>query len=183
MILGSVTENAEDLAINENYMIQQLLLAKDDLGTIVASKDELREAQLLKLVVNAIINPLTAIFDCKNGQLVDQTPRVALMKLLTKEIGPIVRALLPAARQDAIKFSDDKLVELGLTVAEATGKNTSSMLQDIQAGRQTEIDCINGYIVSQGKQLGLPCPNNTILTGMVKEGRVIDNCTIQRHFA
>lgn len=183
MILGSATENAEGPAIKENYVIQRLLDAKDDLGTTVASRNELREVQLLKLVVNAIINPLTAIFHCKNGQLFDKTPRVALMNILIKEIGPVVRALLPASRQDAIKFSDDKLVELALTVAEATGKNTSSMLQDIQAGRQTEIDSINGYIVSQGKQLGLLCPNNTVLTEMVKDRRVIDNSTIDRHFA
>lgn len=183
MILGSATENADVLTIKENYMIQRLLAAKDDLGTTVVSRDELREAQLLKLVVNAVINPLTAIFNCKNGQLVDQEPRVSLMKLLIKEIGPVVRALLPALRQDATRFSDGKLMKLVLTVAEATGKNTSSMLQDIQAERKTEIDYINGYIVSRGKQLGLLCPNNMILAEMVKGKRVIDNSAIHHHFA
>lgn len=189
MTLGLASENVEPgsetadaLAIEKNHMVQQLLDAKEALGTTVTNRRELRQAQLLKLVVNAIINPLTVIFNCKNGQLIDEPPRVTLMKLLATETGTVVRALLQASRQDITCFSDDKLVDLVMTVAEKTGQNTSSMLQDIQAGRQTEVDYINGYLTTQAKRLGLPCPNNTALTEMVKQRHVIDNGSMHRYF-
>jgi 2-dehydropantoate 2-reductase len=60
-----------------------------------------------------------------------------------------------------------------LDVAEKTAKNTSSMLQDRRAGRPTEIDYINGYIVRRGKELGVECKVNKKLIELVKEGKVV----------
>ncbi len=159
MVLGIVSSNA-DPTPGSNDMIRQLLDA-EDLEATMASPVELKKAQLLKLVVNAIINPLTVIFNCKNGQLFDQEPRTTLMKTLLKEAGAVARALLPVSDQGADVFSDEQLTDLVLSIADKTGKNTSSMLQDIRAGRQTEIDYISGYIVRQGMGLGLPCPKNS----------------------
>ena len=142
------------------------------LETTILSSGAIKKSQLQKLVVNAAINPLTAIFRCRNGQLVDNPAKLAAMKLLLDETGPIVRALLPVPSD---MFSNQNLLDLALTIARKTGANSSSMLQDVQAGRRTEIDYINGYVVTQGRRLGLPHPHSATVVRLVKERRVVQD--------
>lgn len=174
----SMGDYGYDAAPTQNAMIQRLLQTSV-LQTSLLSSAEIKRSQLQKLVVNAIINPLTAIFRCKNGQLLESPASLELMKLLLSETGPIVRALLPSPSD---QFSDDNLLDLVRTVAHKTGANTSSMLQDVQAGRRTEIDYINGYVVAQGKTLGLPHNHNKVLMRMVKEQRVIQDEDVAAQF-
>jgi 2-dehydropantoate 2-reductase len=113
------------------------------------------QAQLAKLVVNSILNPLTALCGCKTGQLFNNQDAKTLYSRLLPEAGVIVRALLP--REDLKDaFSDEALDALVMRVVRQVANNTSSMLQDIQAGRRTEIDYINRYLVTQAQRLGLP---------------------------
>lgn len=77
-----------DVASTQNGMIRRLSQTSM-LETIILSSAEIKMSQLQKLVVNAIINPLTAIFRCRNGQLVDRPTYLALMKLLLRETGPM----------------------------------------------------------------------------------------------
>ena len=83
---------------------------------------------------------------------------------------------LPELRDDPTttsRFSKESLEEVVLDVAAKTAKNTSSMLQDVRAGRATEIDYINGYIVKRGEEIGVDVRFNERLVEMVKEKRVI----------
>jgi 2-dehydropantoate 2-reductase len=117
--------------------------------------DAILQAQLGKLVVNSIINPLTVFFSCKNGQVFDTQKARTWYSRLLPEAGAIVRALLP--REDLKDaFSDEALDALVMRVVRQTANNTSSMLQDIQAGRRTEVDYISRYLVTQAQRLGLP---------------------------
>ena len=173
LLLGPVDArpsfHGQDLTSTFNPMAQRLSQASV-LEATVLSYDAIKESQLQKLVVNAVINPLTAIFRCKNGQLLDNPARLTLMGLLIEEIGPIVRALLHDAPD---MFSNQNLLEFVLTVARKTGANTSSMLQDVQAGRRTEIDYINGYVAAQGEALGLPYTRNSAVARLVKEQQIV----------
>jgi 2-dehydropantoate 2-reductase len=65
----------------------------------------------------------------------------------------------------AVPYQDpaQKVIE----VCAATAENRSSMLQDIEAGKKTEIEYMNGAIVRHGKQLGIDIPVNSFLTDMV----------------
>ena len=56
----------------------------------------------------------------------------------------------------------------GTAVAEATGENSSSMLQDVMKGRRTEIDAINGTIVQLGREHGVATPVNETVVALVK---------------
>lgn len=137
---------------------------------------ELIRLQIEKLVVNAMINPLTVIFDCKNGVLFNRASIVYLMRLLLAEASHVIQSL-PELRDDpeiASRFSTQNLETIVLDVAEKTAQNTSSMLQDVRAGRATEIDYINGYIVKRGKEQGVECNMNEKLIQLVKEGKVIE---------
>lgn len=156
------------------YLIDRIVNSPGLAAKEVDPKD-LTRLQLEKLVINAMINPLTVIFDCKNGELFDRGSIVHLMRLLLAEASQVI-ASLPELRDDpetASRFSTQKLETIVLDVAEKTAKNTSSMLQDRRAGRPTEIDYINGYIVKRGKELGVECEVNEKLIELVKERKVI----------
>ncbi|KXX82700.1 putative 2-dehydropantoate 2-reductase [Madurella mycetomatis] len=183
LVEGPNTQNVpthdQDAVLTQNTMVQRLSQA-GVLETSVLSSEAIRESQLQKLVVNAIINPLTAIFRCQNGQLASNPPRLAVMKLLLEETGPIVKALLHTPSD---MFSNQNLFDLVLSVAHKTRANTSSMLQDVQASRRTEIDYINGYIAAQGKRLAMPHVHNSTVVRLVKEGRTIQDHDIATLFA
>ncbi|KAH6632824.1 ketopantoate reductase PanE/ApbA C terminal-domain-containing protein [Chaetomium tenue] len=152
----------------EAHMASQLSNSRL-LQTNLLSPEQIVHAQLKKLVINAIINPLTACFDCKNGQVFESDERQALYRHLLQEAGTIIREMLPQSdnlRETA--FSDRALGALVEEVAEKTANNTSSMLQDVQAGKRTEIDYINGYLVSQGRRLGLPTTHHQAVYNMIK---------------
>lgn len=133
--------------------------------------DELAQAQMEKLIVNATINPLSAILNRKNGQLFNSPETTRLMQDLLSEASLVVRSLpeLKDVPNIASRFSVQSLERHVRRVAELTALNTSSMLQDTIAGRETEIDYINGYIVDRGTQLGIECPHHRHLIQMVKE--------------
>jgi 2-dehydropantoate 2-reductase len=134
------------------FDLVQAILRAPILDARIFSADELIQLQIEKLVVNAMINPLTVIFNRRNGELFTNSKILALMRLLLQEAGNVIRSL-PELYDDLAtsqRFSKARLESIVLDVAQKTSKNTSSMLQDVKAGRQTEIDYINGYVVSGG---------------------------------
>ena len=58
--------------------------------------------------------------------------------------------------------------EKGLKNAETLGEATSSTAQDIARGKTTEIDSLNGYVVTRGKELGIATPVNLTLFALIK---------------
>jgi len=114
-----------------------------------------------KLLINAGINPLTAITRLPNGKLLDfEGTRKILRSAVTEGI--------KIAKRKRIKLTyDDPLAKVE-AVCEATSSNISSMLQDILNKKPTEIDFINGVIVRQGEELGIPVPVNSLLVDLVK---------------
>ncbi len=60
------------------------------------------------------------------------------------------------------------LVAAGLKIAQELGDATSSTAQDLQFGKRTEIDSLNGYIARRGAELGVPTPVNHTLFALVK---------------
>lgn len=103
-----------------------------------------------KCLLNALINPLTAVFQLKNGQLLTVPHAYQLMEQLAVESQKFMNAL---------GFAEpDHLLALAIDVCRATAANESSMLQDIRAGRVTEIEWINGAILQRAQQLGVDMP-------------------------
>ena len=114
-----------------------------------------------KLIVNAAINPLTALLRVKNGLLLSNPPARALMGELAEEAVRVAEALAVA-----LPFLDPtRSVE---EVAQRTAENISSMLQDVMRGAQTEVDAINGAIVRLGVQNGIPTPVNRVICSLVE---------------
>lgn len=112
-----------------------------------------------KLFANAGINALSALTDLKNGELLDYPETLRLMEAL-------VREALEVAKKKGIRIEGDP-VEKTKQVAEATRKNRSSMGQDFDYRRQTEIDAINGALVREAERLGVAAPVNRAITDLV----------------
>ncbi|OUS08801.1 hypothetical protein A9Q81_00430 [Gammaproteobacteria bacterium 42_54_T18] len=108
-----------------------------------------------KLAINCAINPLTVKYQCNNGALLKNPEALQLMEKVCQELQQIMTAR-------GIHTSSN-LFTIVKQVAKNTHSNISSMLQDNRNHRPTEIHFINGYIVNEGKALGIPTPVNQAL--------------------
>jgi 2-dehydropantoate 2-reductase len=114
-----------------------------------------------KLIINVGINALTAITHLHNGKLIEfEGTRHILREAVTE-------AIRVAKRKRIKLIYDDPLAKVE-AVCEATAGNISSMLQDVLRKKRTEIDFINGVIVRQGQELGIPVPVNSLLVDLIK---------------
>lgn len=111
---------------------------------------EIAAARLAKLLVNVAINPLAALHGVTNGALREAPYRTAL-DTLVDEAWPVLRAAGLALDADAAR-------QRVIAVATATAANRASMLQDVQAGRRTEIDAITGALLEMARQQGIELP-------------------------
>jgi 2-dehydropantoate 2-reductase len=114
-----------------------------------------------KLVINASINPLTALLRVTNGELLVRKPARNLMGITARET-----AAVAVARGIRLPYPDPVVaVE---TIARRTAENYSSMLRDVIRGAPTEIDSINGAIVNAGEETNVPTPVNRTLWQLIK---------------
>ena len=114
-----------------------------------------------KLIINAAINPLTALTGLTNGAVIECAELLDVQERVVKEACAVATAR-------GITIHYDNPVEKVKEVCRATARNKSSMLQDILNGNQTEINYINGALVSEGAACHVPAPYNHVLTRLVK---------------
>ncbi|WP_286237333.1 2-dehydropantoate 2-reductase [Neptuniibacter halophilus] len=112
---------------------------------------EIRNTLWRKLAINCAINPLTAVFQCSNGELITNPDYLSEMIAICHEVEAVAEAL-------NIELFEAPLVEQACQVAEMTANNYSSMHQDIRHGRTTEIDYITGYICDLAEQQQINVP-------------------------
>ncbi|MCW8107708.1 2-dehydropantoate 2-reductase [Alteromonas ponticola] len=134
-------------------------LIRSCLGPVVW-EENITLALWVKLAVNAVINPLTALHNIPNGDLTRLEYQNEI-RLICEEISAVMAS-------ERIFISARELVENSLNVAAATANNFSSMHQDVKYKRQTEIDSINGFIVMLAKKKGIDVPINTLLLEQIK---------------
>jgi len=115
----------------------------------------------LKVIVNCAINPLTAITRLKNGA-------IARIPWLGEAAASVCREAAAVARAVGLEIDDNEAVLRMLTVARRTRENRSSMLQDVEARRRTEIDAINGAVVREAAHRKIAAPVNAALHALVR---------------
>ena len=143
----------------DNLILEHI--AEDELPSLFKVVDNIEERLMNKLVVNSLINPLTVLFDCLNGQLLSNAKAMALMQVLADEIALWLSTYL----RDT---SAGELLKLTAAVAKATANNSSSMRQDIASRMVSEIDFINGYWLSHNPK-GLDLKENARLVTEIKK--------------
>lgn len=123
------------------------------------SKDIDREI-FRKLMINAVINPLTALWRIPNGELLDTEERRDLLRQLYVEGEAIYRA-------NGISY-DPALYEQILEVCRSTASNVSSMLNDVLQGAPTEVDFINGRLVEMARSKAIPAPAHEMVWRLIR---------------
>ncbi|OOF98584.1 hypothetical protein ASPCADRAFT_204343 [Aspergillus carbonarius ITEM 5010] len=163
-----VSEKEEDWAPSTKYLLRTLTLTPP-LVAVAETPSSLMLYQLEKLAMNAVINPLTAVMNCENGELLYNYSFTRVMRLLLLEISTVICALPEVQGIPGIesRFSPERLRWMVTQLASKTAKNHSSMLQDVRAGKTTEIEYLNGYIVRRGEELGVKCVVNYMMKHLV----------------
>ncbi|MBI2334148.1 MAG: 2-dehydropantoate 2-reductase [Chloroflexi bacterium] len=114
-----------------------------------------------KLIINAAINPLTALLQVPNGELLSHPWARRAMSALAKEAAQVAEA-----EHVSLPFSNP--IEAVEDVARKTAKNLSSMFQDVRRGAPTEIDAICGAVTKRGEAHGIETPYNRSCWQLVK---------------
>ncbi len=114
-----------------------------------------------KLLINAAINPLTALLRVPNGELLARPSARALMSKTACEVSDVASA-------QGVRLPFDAPVSAAENVARRTAGNRSSMLQDVSRGAPTEIDAICGAVVKSGRKYNVDTPVNRSLWLLVK---------------
>jgi 2-dehydropantoate 2-reductase len=109
-----------------------------------------------KMLINCVINPLTLIHQCKNGELFSNKKYTYQIKALCEELSSIANNTANVTAQ----ITAVELFNTAQSVANQTAQNTSSMLKDGQLGRPLELNYLNGYIIKLAEEQGLACPVN-----------------------
>ncbi len=114
-----------------------------------------------KLVINAAINPLSALLDVPNGALLNNSAARTLLGGLAQETAAVARA-------KGIPLAFDNPVAAAEEVARQTATNFSSMLQDLRRGAPTEIDAICGAITRNGEKASVNTPLNRTFWQLIR---------------
>ncbi|MCX4028358.1 2-dehydropantoate 2-reductase [Endozoicomonas sp. SM1973] len=114
-----------------------------------------------KVAINSAINGLTALYQCKNGELwQNQGVRQRVIALCLETEAILKKLQIPLS---------DQLATLVKRVILQTADNYSSTLQDVKAGKATELSYINGYIIDKAQIMGIDLPHHQWLVRTLKE--------------
>ena len=127
-------------------------------GLNVRVSNEIEREIWNKLILNCVVNPLTAILHVKNNEI--------LVERLRQVRSRIVEECVEAGKCEAIEFEPN--VNEAVDKCISRYENYSSMCQDIMKGKDTEIDFINGKIVELGRKHKIPTPINEAMTCLIR---------------
>jgi 2-dehydropantoate 2-reductase len=130
-------------------------------GIPTSVEEDVMSMMWTKAAVSACINPLTSVLRIENGRLLESS---VVSKLMSDVCGECVAV----ADSEGHHLVQRNLYSRVRAVARDTADNRSSMLQDIEHGRKTEIDQINGVFWQKGRDNGVATPLNKCLAAIVK---------------
>ena len=140
--------------------VKQLADTCQRAGLDVIAMEDARGAQWTKLIFNSASNAMGALTRLPHGVACDQPGVRAVMSALAKEGVAVADALGIVLDHDP-----EKMIDHGREVAY---NHKPSMLQDVEAQRLTEVDALNAGIAKIGREIGVPCPLNEAMAGMIK---------------
>jgi 2-dehydropantoate 2-reductase len=132
-----------------------------DAGIPARVSADIRTELWAKAIVNTAINPLASLAGVSNGRLVRDKRLLALLERVAREAAMVARA-------EDVAVDAEEVVHRTILVARRTSSNRSSMLQDLDRRRRTEIDAITGAVVRASERTGVETPLNQALYALVK---------------
>ena len=136
-----------------------------DAGLPATSVPDIEHWIWRKLAVNAAINGLTALGDLPNGEIADDPGLLDAAETIAEEVASV-------AREIGIELGGMRRTVL--ETANVTRDNRSSMLQDLDAGRLTEVAAIHEAVLAKGEETGIETPATRVVAALIraKEKRV-----------
>jgi 2-dehydropantoate 2-reductase len=119
----------------------------------------------VKFIANCALNPVSAIGQARYGRIADSPNAVKLLEMVGDEVLAVARAAgiaLPGVEDRAAALA------ISMKIATQMREQLSSTGQDLNRGKRTEIESLNGHIVRRGAELGVPTPANHALYTLVE---------------
>ncbi len=165
---GSVRHTGKGITIvgelnrNKTNRIKNIADLFNEVGIVTIVSEDIIKEIWLKGVINSSINPLTTIFQCKNGYLLKNP-------ILEKIVENICRESTNIAKINGINISYNQTIQKTKDVIKNTSENYSSMLQSFKKGKNTEIDSINGKIADIGRTYAIDTSMNEMMIYLVQK--------------
>ena len=140
--------------------LEQLASELTEGGMTVTVVDDAWPAVWRKVATNAAVNPTTALLGYTNTDLLADPAGARVADALAAEVARV-------AKSSGVPMTEDEARRWWREMAQLTGANRSSMLQDVQAGRATEVDAICGAVFREGQRRGVNAPLNQAMTVLV----------------
>ena len=144
----------------QTQRINQIAAHFSDAGITCKVSSDIRRAKWEKMCWNCVFNPLTVILNDCIAKALEHPEMLSMISMIVHEVVNVAERLgVPLGKQMA-----EKVVRSSQEIRDIH----TSMYDDWKAGRTTEIDDLNGFIVKKGREFGVPTPLNAALTTLVK---------------
>jgi 2-dehydropantoate 2-reductase len=150
-----------ELNIEKTKQLKEIIKLFNEAGIVTKESKNIISDIWKKAIINSSINPLTAIFRCKNGHLIENP-------ILEKLLVNICEESVKIANAEGIDISYQEMLNKTKEVVKNTSDNFSSMLQSILNKKRTEIDSINGKLIELGRKNKISTKLNELLVYTVK---------------
>ena len=141
--------------------VADLGAALSEAGFPAQQVSDIRKPLWDKTILNAALNPVSGLLGLRTGQLLRDPGSEQLLRLL-------VREAVAVARAEGISTSEAEIWATVERIAASTAGNKTSMLQDLERGVRTEIDAMNGVIVTRGAKRGIETPWNQLMLRLIR---------------
>jgi 2-dehydropantoate 2-reductase len=152
---------AEHPARRGGLALDEIARAFGRAGVSCRVSDNVTGELWVKLIMNAAYNAISAVAKTTYGAIAaDPGARLVMRAVLEEAVA--------VARRAGVSLPGDDLLEAVYRLGQAMPAAISSTAQDLDRGRPTEIDSLNGYLARRGAELGVPTPVNQTLQTLVK---------------
>lgn len=166
-----VTVSADDVVIGrishhvDQKQVDDIAKTFTAAGIKTRTSEDIMQVIWSKIMYNCALNPLASLLNVPYGKLIESDHTKDIMRKIVFEIYSIIEKkdiiLDPKNKEEYIKLLFNRLIPL-------TASHRPSMLQDIEKGKRTEIDYLNGMIAVMGKELGIETPVNLLMKDLIK---------------
>jgi 2-dehydropantoate 2-reductase len=155
LIIGRTRDDRGD-----QHALREIATLLTSAGIPVRISDHIEVELWTKLAMNCAYNAISALGGARYAQMV---ANAEVRRIMRDAVVEVVRV----AEAKSVRLPEH-IVDDAMKLADAMPQTLSSTAQDIQSGKRTEIDHLNGYVVREGEALGIATPVNRTLNALIK---------------
>lgn len=152
IVFGAENNLGENVVAVKNFF--------DKVGINYKIPDDIKRSMWLKFMLNVSANQPTAILRMTFGDMFENTHFMKFAENIMREVQSVAKA-------EGVQNTETMVDEALKHLKTMTPEGKTSMLQDVEAGRKTEVDMFAGTVIELGKKHGISTPYNKILREMI----------------